>query len=197
MVDPVAVIPAGVTRVVFKQMVEGDFRKIEAQSNDADTGGGARDLRFSPFEEFAKIFSIIFPTLRKEKRKRNGVATDVDVFVGRLHWTEGGKEVSKEVTFEPPTDARPNEGRIPVVHTYPPLNNPPATNQGKMVLLLIQRNDGTVWPAFTTEASLKSGEWEPMVAASVLRSLSAKRPVNQVARGYIDLVTGQEYSDAD
>lgn len=188
--------PAGVKRVVFKQIVEGDFRKFEAQSNDADSGGGARDLRFRPYDEFEKIFRQIFPGVRTEKRKRDGGKSDVEILVGRLHWSDGGKDASKEATFEPPTDARPNEGRIPVVHTYPPFNVLPPTNEGRMVLLLIQRDDDSVWPAFATEDSLRSGAWQDSVARPILRSLDGKRSANQVARGYIDFASGKEYSDA-
>lgn len=187
---------AGVKRVVFKQIVEGDFRKFEAQSNDADSGGGARDLRFRPYDEFAKVFRHLFPGIRTEKRKRNGKKVNVEILVGRLHWSEGGKHGSKEATFDPPTDARPHEGRIPVVHTYPPFNVLPPTNQGRMVLLLIQRDDDTVWPAFATEDSLRSGAWQVSVSGPILRSLDGKRRANQVARGYIDFVSGKEYSDA-
>lgn len=187
---------AGVKRVVFKEVVEGDFRKFEAQSNDADSGGGARDLRFRPYDEFEEVFRHLFPDIRTEKRKRNGKKVDVEILVGRLHWLEGGKHRSKEATFEPPTDARPNEGRIPIVHTYPPFNVLPPTNQGRMVLLLVQHDDDTVWPAFATEDSLRSGAWQDSVSGPILRSLDSKRPANQVARGYVDFENGKAYSDA-
>lgn len=42
----------GVKRFIFKELVEGDFRKFFAQSNDTDSGGGARDLRYKPQKEF-------------------------------------------------------------------------------------------------------------------------------------------------
>lgn len=188
--------PADVKRLVFKEIVEGDLRKFEAQSNDADSGGGARDLRFRPYEEFRKVFRQLFPNTRTETRKRYGGKSDVEILVGQLHWTEGGQEAFREATFEPPTDARPNEGRIPVVHTYPPFNSRPSTNEGRIVLLLIQRDDDTVWPAFATELSLRSGKWHDGVARPILRSLDAKRHANQVARGYIDFASHEEYSDA-
>ena len=46
--------------VLFKQVREGDIRKLAAQSNDAPTGGGARDLRF-PAEPFAPVLHLFFP----------------------------------------------------------------------------------------------------------------------------------------
>ncbi len=192
MPDEIIAKPRGVKRVVFKQIVEGDFRKFVAQSNDTDSGGGARDLRFRPYDEFVKVFRLLFPVVRHAKRRRNGGMVDVEILVGKFHWPGG----SKEATFEPPTDARPNEGRVPVVHTYPPFSKLPATNQGKMVLLLVQRDDDTVWPEFATEESLRSGKWHKSVAQPILRSLDAERASNQVARGYIDFATGEVYSDA-
>jgi hypothetical protein len=189
--------PAGVKRVVFKEIVEGDFRKFQAESNDADTGGGARDLRFRPYEKFAEVFRKLFPDVRVETRRRDRKPTDVEILVGRLHWLdESGTAVSREALFEPPTDARPGEGRIPVVHTYPPFNRLPSSKEGRMVVLLVQRDDGTVWPEFATERSLKSGAWNENVAKPILRSLAANRPGNQVARGYIDFESMTEYSDA-
>ena len=188
--------PAHVKRVVFKEIAEGDYRKFEAHSNDADSGGGARDLRFRPYEKFREVFLDLFPLVRAATRRRGGVDTEVKVLVGRLYWPDGDTVASAEATFEPPTDARPNEGRIPVVHTYPPFSDLPSTNQGKVVLLLIQRDDDTVWPSFATEGSLRSGAWEPSVATPILASLKASRPTNQVARGYIDFARGTMFSDA-
>jgi len=188
---------AGIKRIVFKEIVEGDLRKFEAQSNDADTGGGARDLRFRPFEEFQTIFSALFPNTRIETRRRGGAAANVEVLVGAFHWLDEAQlRQSREAIFEPPTDPRPGEGRIPMVHKYPPFNRLPPTNEGRMVLLLIQRDDDTVWPEFATENSLRSGDWAVSVSEPILRSLEAQRNTHSVARGYIDYVTGREYSDA-
>jgi hypothetical protein len=38
--------PTAAARILYKEIVEGDLRKFRAESNDAATGGGARDLRF-------------------------------------------------------------------------------------------------------------------------------------------------------
>ncbi len=179
--------PAGVARVVFKEIVPGDLRKFKAESNDADTGGGARDLRFRPYDEFAPIFRKLFPNVRRETRTREKKKATVEVFEGRFYWQDkAGKVQSKEATFEPPTSARPGEGRIPVVYTYPPLNDIPPTNEGRIVVLLVQRTDGHVWPAFATEKSLRSGEWDESVAKAILQCLDTERKGGQAARGYVD-----------
>jgi len=41
-----------VTRFVFKELKDGDLRKFTATSADANSGGGARDQRFSPYDKF-------------------------------------------------------------------------------------------------------------------------------------------------
>jgi len=69
---PSTIAVAGVKRIVYKEIVEGDFRKFKAESNDADTGGGARDLRFRPHDEFAKVFRELFPRSQQKTRKRDG-----------------------------------------------------------------------------------------------------------------------------
>lgn len=187
--------PAEVTCVVFKEIVEGDIRKFEAKSNDSDSGGGARDLRFSPYDEFVEIFRVIFPDEEVKTRKGNANAA-VKTLSGRLHWCQDGTDTSLEATFVPPTDARPNEGRIPSVNTYPPFQKPFPADQGRILLLLVQRTDGAVWIAFATEVALRSGKWHKSVSVPVLRSLDAKRSANHGARGYIDFMNCQEYSDA-
>ncbi len=189
--------PSGVKRVVYKEIVEGDFRKFRAESNDSDTGGGARDLRFRPYATFENAFRKMFPQVRQEQRKRNGSRVTTDVLVGRFYWKDSaGNERSKEALFEPPTDARPDEGRLPVVHTYPPLNLLPPINEGRIVLLLVQRDDDSVWPHFATENSLRSGAWHNDVALPILTCLDTRRRSNAVARGYIDFETETRFCDA-
>jgi hypothetical protein len=189
--------PKGVKRIVFKEIVAGDLRKFQADSNDAETGGGARDLRFRPYEEFEDVFRKLFPEIRIETRKRDGKKIKTEILVGKFYWVNSdGIEKSSEATFEPPTDARPGEGRIPVVHTYPPLNTTPPKNEGRIIALLIQRDDNKVWPHFATEKDLRSGQYDDEVAKHILQCLDASRGGRQVARGYIDFESKGGYCDA-
>jgi hypothetical protein len=192
--------PSGVKRIVYREIVDGDRRKFQARSTDTSSGGGARDLRFGSYEKFADIFRTMFPSNRVVKRRRGSKQVDVKVLVGQLHWVEKRKnppqEVisSQEVIFEPPTDARRNEGRLTRVHTYPPLRVKLPTTQGRLVLLLVQRDDDSVWPEIVTEKSLRSGGWDDCVAGPILRSLDSTRS-NRAARGYMDFENGDTYSD--
>ncbi|MBE2251079.1 MAG: hypothetical protein IAE78_16185 [Myxococcus sp.] len=178
--------------VIFKEIVGGDLRKLRAESNDADSGGGARDFRF-PHREFGGAFSRIFSGTERQKRGRGSKKRDVSIPVGRFYWERDGKVEWKEARYEPPTDSRPTEGRIPVVHTYPPLRTPPPSKEGRLLVLIIQREDGTVWPAFATEDSLRreskadEDQWADAVRRPILKALADTAESGAVARGVIDL----------
>lgn len=189
--------PRGVARIFYKEIVDGDVRKINADSNDAKTGGGARDFRFGDYDKVAPIMEKFFPEAKTVKRKRNGQQVDVEVRRGRFYWNSNNKEESKEVEFEPPTTARPSEGRITRVHEQPsfaPNKIPPFNAGNKVLLLVVQCNDGTVWPYFIEESSLSMpGAWDQQVAKTILACINAKRASNRVVIGYRDFVTGDAY----
>ena len=181
--------PAGVKRIVFKEAVEGDFRKFQAMSNDSDSGGGARDIRFRPHDKFDPIFERLFPN--------QTVISGAMVRAGEFFWKgSGGAEESAEARYWPPTKARPGEGRVATVHKYPPFEVPQPTDKGRVVVLLVQRDDDKVWPEFATEDDLRSGAWSDAVSQPILRSLDANRREDEVARGFIDFETGEEFTDA-
>lgn len=71
-----------VARILYKELVEGDLRKLQAKSNDADTGGGARDFRFGSYKTLLPVIKQMFPQIVKENRKRGGQIVQIDVFKG-------------------------------------------------------------------------------------------------------------------
>ena len=189
--------PAGVARILYKEIVPGDLRKIVAESNDSDTGGGARDFRFGEFGKLEPIIRKMFPHAVRERRRRDGKNVQVEIFRGTFHWDFNGTEEQKSVDFEPPTSARPSEGRITRVHEQPCFasNRIPKFGVGnKVLLLLVQRNDGSVWPYFIEERSLDNpGLWDPRVARDLLDCIRAQRSANKVVIGYRDFTTGEGY----
>lgn len=185
-----------VARILYKELVEGDLRKLRAESNDADTGGGARDFRFGSYRTLLPVIKAMFPRTAQEDRKRNGVVTQIDVFKGTFYWKSATGVESKEAVFEPPTDARPSEGRIARVHEYPcfDASNVKIGVGNRVLLLLIQLDDGTVWPHYAEEKSLRTpNAWHPVVARELLDCLDAKRPANQVVIGYRDFTNAGRY----
>ena len=185
-----------VARILYKELVEGDLRKLRAESNDADTGGGARDFRFGSYRTLLPVIKAMFPRTAQEDRKRNGVVAQIDVFKGTFYWKSATGVESKEAIFEPPTDARPSEGRIARVHEYPcfDASNVKIGVGNRVLLLLIQLDDGTVWPHYAEEKSLRTpNAWHPVVARELLDCLDAKRPANQVVIGYRDFTNAGRY----
>lgn len=187
-----------VARILYKEILPGDLRKILAQSNDSDSGGGARDFRFGSYGKVVPVIKEMFPETVKEERKRDGVANDIDIFKGRFYWyRHDGSVDSKASFFEPPTDVRPSEGRIVRVHEYGCFDTkliPKGGVGNRVLLLLIQRKDGKVWPHFAEEKSLRqAGVWDPAVAKELLDCLDAPRAVGRATVGYRDFTSKGRY----
>lgn len=187
-----------VARILYKEIVAGDLRKILAQSNDSDTGGGARDFRFGSYNTLIPVIEQMFPKKVKESRRRDGVVEQIDVFQGEFWWHNGkGQVLRKDSFFESPTDVRPSEGRIARVHEYGCFDTSLVPNGGvgnRVLLLLIQLHDGSVWPYYAEEQSLRiKGKWDPVVAKELLDCLDAKRAANRAVIGYRDFTNSRRY----
>ncbi|MEB5211177.1 hypothetical protein RXR86_20390 [Pseudomonas aeruginosa] len=187
-----------VARILYKEIVAGDLRKILAQSNDSDTGGGARDFRFGSFKNLLPVITEMFPKKAKENRKRDGVVEEIDVFQGEFFWHDvDGQVRRKDSFFETPTDVRPSEGRIARVYEYGCFDTgliPRGGVGNRILLLLIQLNDGSVWPYYVEEKTLRiEGKWDPVVAAELLGCLDAKRAANRAVIGYRDFTNAGKY----
>ena len=188
-----------VARILYKEIVDGDRRKIIAKSNDSDSGGGARDFRFGSYRKLVPIIQLMFPKTVKEDRKRDGVVSQINVFKGVFYWQKevGGPIHNKDSFFEPPTDVRPSEGRIARVHEYDCFDTrliPRGGVNNRVLLLLIQRTDDKVWPHFAEEKSLRTtGVWDPVVAAELLQCLDAKRAEGRAVIGYRDYTVSSSY----
>lgn len=186
-----------VARILYKELVEGDLRKLQAQAADSDSGGGARDFRFRSFDTLLPVLKQMFPHTVKETRRRNGQSVQVDIFRGHFSWYDADRNVvTKEAYLEPPTSARPGEGRIARIHEYPCFDASKVRIGvgNRVLLLLIQLNDGSVWPYYAEERSLRTpGDWHPVVAKELLDCLDAARPVNQAVLGFRDFTNAGRF----
>lgn len=190
-----------VARILYKELVEGDLRKLQAKANDSDSGGGARDFRFRSFDTLLPVIKKMFPQTVQEKRRRNKQLVLVDIFKSNFYWYDAKQNVvSKEAYMEPPTSARPGEGRIARIHEYACFDASKVKIGvgNRVLLLLIQLNDGSVWPYYAQEKSLRTpGDWHPAVAKVLLDCLDALRPVNQAVLGFKDFTNHENFCNGD
>lgn len=170
---------AGVRLVIYKKIVDGDLRKFTATSNDTLSGGGARDLRFSPAPEFMKAFQKMFPYDEDGKLR------------GYFSWENHS---ATEVYIHPPTNSRPNQMRIATVHECFPANIIPNSAIDCILLLILDKN-GRVWPFFTSENSLIHDNWHPMIKNKILAGLNAIRSSKTTPMGYIDVESGVSFTN--
>lgn len=183
-----------VLRLVVREIVPGDRRKFTATSNDVDTGGGARDLRFRPEDKFAPVFARMFPTTKTVTSRRGGAAVQLQVHTGQIRWPsvpapgQAPLYQTGQAEIWPSTNARPGELRLVRVHEYgfSPLL-PPLQVNGKTVMMLIQETQGVV-VRFTTEASIRTNNWHRSIKPFLLRWLDSDS-----LSGFIDLQTGEEF----
>ena len=205
--NPELVKPDGVRRLVYKELLPGDYRKLAGQSNDADTGGGARDLRF-PYAEFDGIFARLLPGQRNLTRRRNGKRIDLAVRTGPVlldeEAPEGVRTTQEEMIWESPTDSRPREGRIAQVHASPAAQRlllareEMVTADGqppRVFALFVQNDDGELSVHYAYEHELRAGAWAPAVARPMLEHLdNINRRRDRAVIGYIDFVTNIHYA---
>jgi hypothetical protein len=189
-----------VARILYKEIVPGDLRKILAQANDTDSGGGARDFRFGSYPSIAPAVRQMFPNQVVENRRRNQATVPTTIYSGRFHWRDAAGNTHSAVSyFEPPTDARPSEGRITRVHDQPCLatSRLPQHGEGNRIfLLLIQLLDGTVWPFYAQEQTLRTPDlWDPQVAQRMLQGIDAKRPASRAVIGFFDFTNNDVYTN--
>ena len=169
----------GVKLIVYKRIVEGDLSKFTATSNITPSGGGARDLRFSPAPVFFPIFQRMF------EQDGDGILR------GQFFWAN---HAPTEVEIHPPTNARPNEVRIGRIHECFPVDVIP-TDSEDCVLLIVLDSVGHVSPYFTSLKSLRHDNWHPAIKGPIIEGLTAHRNARTTAMGFVDLENGRSYTN--
>lgn len=179
-----------IARILYKEIVEGDRRKADAESNDSTSGGGARDFRF-PYEAVLPAVELLFPVKIVKRGKT--------VRQGTFYWREPGSAqvISKEAQFMSPTKSRPSEGWISQVSKFSCFDTdrmPPCGAGNRLLLLLIQLDDQSVWPHFAEESTLRvKGIWDAAVAQELLNCMDAQRAANRAVIGYIDFINARRF----
>lgn len=173
--------------VVYKEIIAGDLAKFTATSNITKSGGGARDLRFSPSDRFLPIFQRIFPETKVEKSKEGPKVFNF----GKFSWESG---VSTDVKIGAPTTSRPTEMRICSIDKSFPSEYYP-TDATDCILLFIYDSEHRVHPFFTSSVSLKEDAWNPEIRRRILQGLAAQRAAGQAAMGYLDFENNDYYTN--
>ena len=161
-------------RILFQEVRTATILKARTESADASTGGGARDLRLSPYAEFKPFMERM---LTRTGQGRGGV----ELRLGTATWGDGTD--TREVAFWPPTSARPNEGRIATISALPPLVDPPQDVNGAVFLFVQDEND-LIWVRYATSEELQGSIPE---IANVIRECLRRRSGNKIATGYIEI----------
>lgn len=184
--------PRGVVRVYFQEITAGDRRKIEGKSNDAQTGGGARDLRF-PYVKLRGFFERMFPKTHTAKRDEE----ELTIHHGTVSWVDNaGKSRVSPIEFWPPTNARPAEGRLGRVNQLGNLQDLPPTSEGRLFVTLTELKTGEIRVRHVSEkVLLDDSVTNGTVVAQVKKAITAQRG-NHSIRGYLDWEQGDFYPDA-
>lgn len=173
----------GVKRIIFREVMDGDLRKFTATAAPSGTGGGARDLRFRPFSKFDGVFARTLPGRQVVERTRNGARDDIEIYTGVANVVRSNNSSSKKkISFEPPTTARPDEGRLARVHD---LNLDVPEGEGRLLILIIQDSNDDLIITFFSERDLASGQWHEAVTA-FFKDVFAKPATTNATQGYID-----------
>jgi hypothetical protein len=174
---------ANVKRVIFREVMPGDLRKFTATSNDAPTGGGARDFRFTPFDQFDGVFARALKGRSTETRLRNRQHSQVTLYTANVSVPrKNGPPAKKELRFEPPTSARDAEGRLAQLSKF---GLEPPADEGRFVLLIIEDANSSVIVTFFSEQDLAGGRWHSSINDFFKEVFSSPQRKN-ANQGFID-----------
>lgn len=158
-----------VTRILFSKLEDGDLKKFRAQSNDAPTGGGARDLRFSPNDEFWPFFQRMF---LDQSPKNHDSEHDGDISADIKWRNPDGTENGGKMVVKEPTESRKNECRIARIHSYGLDTLIPTKLPVFMMFSLI---NGDIRIEFTTQQSLQNDDWHSEIKKIIESEVYRKR----------------------
>lgn len=185
---PIRLTPA---RIVYKEILAGDLRKLRGESNDTPSGGGARDLRF-PWRAFRPVMHLIF-TRQETRGGRTYRSADVNYVDG------AGTRRSATLEYWPATPSRPAEDRVARVHSSPALGGSrmPDTGRGRVFVVFSQFTSGEVRCDYAYEDDLRAGLWAGAVSSAILGCISSTAQRNSTrtenfmpTQGYWDFTEG-------
>ena len=173
----------------FQAVVDGDVRKLQAESNDSASGGGARDLRMP--HAFLGALLPFFP------RKITG-GHEARIYSA----PKGGHPDSRVIKLHLPTNSRPNEIRIGTIHEiegwklsaeeYASLKHA----GGEVYFLLTLDVEGRSWAQLAKHSALATTKADPNFFKFVCRAKSICGEKGKVTRGAFDFTGTNHFIDA-
>lgn len=166
---------ASIVEVLCHEITDADIRKINASSNDAQTGGGARDLRFSL--NFRPCLDRFFPdevTIEGHTPYRIGLFE---------HYDRSGNKTTEPLLYAfQPTNARPNEIRIAQIHKVNFFLDVPKIEGGDGILFMafIRKTEGLPQAQYLTERQIEAHGSNPVIAAAMRKAIGNRHGNNAV-----------------
>lgn len=161
----------GVIEVLFHEITEADIKKINTESNDANTGGGARDLRFGI--EHSPCLDRLFSQETVEER---GIVYRVVSFdyIDR----DGVRKTVEDVKYAfRPTNSRPSEVRIAQINKLPFFKDiPPDRGEDDILFMaFIRMSHGNPQAQYLTQRQIENPASNPIIASALREALRTRR----------------------
>lgn len=160
-----------IVEVIGHEILEGDIKKAYAESNDASTGGGARDLRFP--KKYKPQLDRLFSAGAHEYGRTEYMVCDFDAVL-----SDGSKTLVSGLKYAlNPTAARPGEVRIAQISAHDFFKQMPhvADGDGALFVVFVRMSSGNPRMMFATQKQLNDPESDEVIAAAMRDSISSKR----------------------
>lgn len=164
-----------IEEVLLHEISEADLRKASATSNDAQTGGGARDLRFRML--FADCLDRFFP---EEVSTEKGV----QFRIGEFEYLDpsGAIHIDKLKYAFQPTHSRSNEVRIAQINkaqVFRDLLELPPTDD-MLFIALIRFSKGLPRIQYLTASHILDDDSNRQIADALREALNNRKPRQSV-----------------
>lgn len=159
-----------VVEVLCHEMRPADILKIKAESNNANTGGGARDLRFRL--EFAPCLDRFFPDEPVyEGRTPYKISEFEHLGADRMRTVEAVHYAFK------PTKSRPKEVRIAQINKLGFFLDLPDVGEedGMLFMTFIRKSNGLPQAQYLTEKQISHPGSNKIIAAAMYEAIEERR----------------------
>lgn len=183
------ITPGRPSLAYFQAVVEGDVRKLLAESNDSTSGGGARDLRMPQV-----FLGALLPFFPKEAEGGH------EAFI--YSSPKGRRADSRLIKLHLPTTSRPNEIRIGKIHEiegwklsaqeYATLRQ----SGDEVYFLLTLDMDGRTWAQLAKHSALAATKADPNFFRFLQTTKGSCDERGKVTRGIFDFTGTNHFVDA-